>query len=514
MKKILSLAVLPILILNIVGFSLCAQNTFPATGAAGIGTTSPNSSALLDVTSTTKGILVPRMTAAQRNAIASPATGLLIYQTNSTPGFYYYSGSAWTAVSTKGANTALSNLAASTSINSVLLPNASATLDFGSSSRNWRNGFFGGALKVGAVSGTPATGMIQWNGSDFQGYNGSSWLSLTGGGSSLWAVSFGPNIYNTNSGAVTIGPLTVNTQNKLQIGNPDDPFNPAFTGNDIAIYNSDGIEGMSFYNSTSNSYWYTNTNFALMNGNVGIGTDNASTKLQALTADASWGITHTNGSVSVGTYVGSSGGWLATQSNSPLYFCTGLLNQNGSAQMTLLLNGNVGIGTINPSTKLTVQTADGSYGIIHTNGTVSVGTYVGDNGGWFGTATNHPLYFFTNNSGALMTITTSGNVGIGTINPSYKLSVNGTIQAKEVRVETGWSDFVFDPGYKLRSLSEVEKYIQQNKHLPDMPSASEIQTNGLPVAESETKMMQKIEELTLYVIELQKEVDQLKSDKQ
>src|ERR1700675_2110510 len=81
--------------------SINAQNTFPSSGPAGIGTTTPNASSLLDVTSTTKGILVPRMTKTQRDAIVSPATGLLIYQTNNTPGFYYYSGTAWTAVAPK-----------------------------------------------------------------------------------------------------------------------------------------------------------------------------------------------------------------------------------------------------------------------------------------------------------------------------------------------------------------------------------------------------------------------------
>ena len=64
-----------------------AQNIFPSTGSAGIGTTTPNASSLLEIKSTTQGMLIPRMTIAQRNAIASPATGLLIYQTNSTPGF-------------------------------------------------------------------------------------------------------------------------------------------------------------------------------------------------------------------------------------------------------------------------------------------------------------------------------------------------------------------------------------------------------------------------------------------
>src|SRR5215831_10853978 len=85
-------------------------NTFPSTGAVGIGTISPNASSLLEVKSTTKGFLIPRMTLAQRSAIVTPATGLLVYQTNSTPGFYYYNGSAWNQVSTQGANTGLSNL--------------------------------------------------------------------------------------------------------------------------------------------------------------------------------------------------------------------------------------------------------------------------------------------------------------------------------------------------------------------------------------------------------------------
>ncbi len=85
-------------------FSLAAvsqTNTFPSTGGAGIGTTTPNASSLLEIKSTSKGLLISRMTQAQRNAIVSPATGLLIYQTNGTQGFYYYNGTAWTAVTQK-----------------------------------------------------------------------------------------------------------------------------------------------------------------------------------------------------------------------------------------------------------------------------------------------------------------------------------------------------------------------------------------------------------------------------
>jgi hypothetical protein len=115
-------------------------NTFPTTGSAGIGTTTPNSSSILEMKSTTKGVLVPRMTKNQRDAIVTPATGLLIYQTNSTPGFYYWNGTAWTVVASSGANTGLSNLTA-TSINQSLLPNATGTLNLGSNNFKWKDAY-------------------------------------------------------------------------------------------------------------------------------------------------------------------------------------------------------------------------------------------------------------------------------------------------------------------------------------------------------------------------------------
>jgi hypothetical protein len=83
--------------------SSAQTNKFPSSGAAGIGTTTPNSSSLLEIKSTTKGLLIPRMIQTQRNAIASPAKGLLIYQTDNTHGFYYYDGTAWKAISTTDA---------------------------------------------------------------------------------------------------------------------------------------------------------------------------------------------------------------------------------------------------------------------------------------------------------------------------------------------------------------------------------------------------------------------------
>lgn len=109
-----------------------------------------------------------------------------------------------------------------------------------------------------------------------------------------------------------------------------------------------------------------------------------------------------------------------------------------------------------------------------------------------------------------------GNVGIGTSKPKHKLSVNGTIQAKELIVTTAaadWPDYVFDTGYNLTSLEELNNYIANKKHLPGMPSANEIDEEGIKVGKMNALLLQKVEELTLYVIELQKQIDKLKGDK-
>ena len=120
------------------------------------------------------------------------------------------------------------------------------------------------------------------------------------------------------------------------------------------------------------------------------------------------------------------------------------------------------------------------------------------------------MRIFSNDVSAIFIAAATGNVGIGTDNPTYKLSVNGNIHSKEVVVETGWADYVFDKKYKLVPLDEVEKFIVQNKRLPGIPSAAEIETKGLHLADTQKKMMEKIEELTLYIIRQQKEIDALK----
>ncbi len=165
-------------------------------------------------------------------------------------------------------------------------------------------------------------------------------------------------------------------------------------------------------------------------------------------------------------------------------------------------NGNVGIGTSNPVGKLDV-----------------VGDILVSNGNYISLSSSHPS--FTNlrrDNGLLLENNTfkvilndAGNFGIGTINPTERLSVDGNIKAKKLIVtQSGWPDYVFEPDYSLKSISDIKKFIKEYKHLPDMPKASEIETNGLNIGEMQASLLKKLEEMTLYIIDLKEEIEFLK----
>ena len=132
---------------------------------------------------------------------------------------------------------------------------------------------------------------------------------------------------------------------------------------------------------------------------------------------------------------------------------------------------------------------------------------------YFRATTDSPMLLGTNNT-VRMVISNTGNVGIGlgTTLPTNKLDVLGTIRCTELIVTSAWADFVFEEGYKLPALSEVEDFISTNKHLPGIPSEAEVKENGVSVGSISSKLLQKIEELTLYVIDIKKENNLLKGE--
>jgi hypothetical protein len=186
--------------------------------------------------------------------------------------------------------------------------------------------------------------------------------------------------------------------------------------------------------------------------------------------------------------------------------------------------GNVGIGTTSPLSLLSVGSgslADNNIPIqLSTSGTSTVkgigfnkngayGLYMGydqgvvTTGGFIRQISTDPLSVIVNNTSTAMTFLSNGHVGIGTTNPgTYLLAVNGNVHAQQVNVDlTGWSDYVFKRSYVLRPLTEVQAYIDQNHHLPDMPSEQQVIKDGLNLGEMNKLLMKKVEELTLYLID-------------
>lgn len=163
----------------------------------------------------------------------------------------------------------------------------------------------------------------------------------------------------------------------------------------------------------------------------------------------------------------------------------------------------------NGAADVTFRFADrgvGGRAFVHDGGNVLTLNYGGDFTG--GTRIGNDVFFKDGGNSFIY----SGNFGIGTATPTERLSVNGKIRAREIKVETtNWPDYVFDEGYQPLSLREIERFIKINKHLPEVPTATEVSENGVALGEMNKILLKKVEELTLHLIEKEKAIEKLQA---
>lgn len=223
-------------------------------------------------------------------------------------------------------------------------------------------------------------------------------------------------------------------------------------------------------------------------------------------------------------------------------------NNDGSGateKMIITSAGNVGIGTPAPTSNLQVR-GNLNPNMLLTNNLGSLQLALADCNGCFSSVANEgdavarilgpnnaagigkSLVFdmggtgndgrsvrFASPAGQHMIINDSGNVGIGVDDPQNKLEVCGLVRAEEILVEDILGcDFVFEDNYYLRSLEEVEKFIDENNRLPEIPPAAEVEKEGMRLGDFQSKMWMKVEELTLYMIEANKQIKHLQQENQ
>jgi len=541
--------------------------------------TQPDNSAILDVKSDSKGLLLPRLSKAQRTGIATPAIGLTVFDTDSYS-FWIFRGDLnggwvelqhslqnfWTKSGIHVYNTNNGNVGIGTNT-----PASKLTI-------YWTNPV------IGIMNNGLANSFIQANGVNMQigtaPDNATGKIILGTKGTEQFSID--------HVGRVSIG-TSSSFDAEMKLNGVSPRF--AFLNNDVQKgyirLGGDDFK-MGTYPGNSGRIIFspkgTDRIWIDENGLMGIGTATPASELTINGSNPYIQIQHNNVNKGFLQAVGDhlKIGTNSTNLNGNLVLQTKLLDR-----MLIDENGNVGIGTASPSSVLTVNGSNPIFqlrnsnidkGFVQVSGDdLKIGTNATNSNGRFIVRTNGSDRFFIDDDGSTIigngieggiildadnpyiyiksggltqgsltfdngndnmvlqkTLFGNGhliisgnqqagssihlsengqfNFGTGLFPNGYRMSVEGKVLATDFTTlaVANWPDYVFEKNYQLAPLSEIRKYIAEHKHLPNIPAAAEMEKNGIQLGEMSRKLMEKVEELTLYVLQLQEQIDELK----
>jgi hypothetical protein len=401
-----------------------------------------------------------------------------------------------------------------------------------------------GSMTFSPYTGAGVAGALRWNGSQFEWHNGTSWQSFGGsGGTSQWNTNAYGIYNNINNRSVMIGSTpSVNSTDKFRVENTNysiasniqhNPINRTSNGVAQSIH---AIASASSINSPIEGQRIiidANGNGSKLGSFVEVNQNSAATgsahgnlvEVYQYGNGSAFGVrTLSNGGGagnSTGVY-----GWSTGSGTGIKYGVRGVTSGSGEGYGVYGIGGSSGInygiyGTVSKSNDFAVygnsNHKDGHAGYF--DGKVSIGAAAPNPAILFVQAKELDqdlLRVRTAAGGTTFKINPLGQVMINTLSEvaaGYMLNVNGKIIAEEFRIQNSanWPDYVFANHYNLRTLSEVETHIEEHKHLPGIPSAKEVEANGIMVGDMQKKLLEKVEELTLYVIDQNKKVNALNS---